>query len=115
MGAEDRLTSHLHAGTFGTLPPLASYDFDQFAFNFDKSTHTVRISLPAGVGLQRFYKTPKLGLLLQVDDSAQSRSGYTTSRRRLQFADNRDQEDCNLVRPNQSGHKFLKRAGDSSV
>ena len=31
MGAEDRLASHLHAGTFGTLPPLASSDFDQFS------------------------------------------------------------------------------------
>jgi hypothetical protein len=38
MGAEDRLASHLHAGTFGTFPPLASSDFDQFSFKLGKAT-----------------------------------------------------------------------------
>jgi hypothetical protein len=38
MGAEDRFASHLHAGTFGTFPSLASSDFDQFSFKFGKST-----------------------------------------------------------------------------
>jgi predicted ATPase len=37
MGAQDRLASHLHAGTFGTFPPLASSDFDQFSFKLGKS------------------------------------------------------------------------------
>ena len=37
MGAENRLASHLHAGTFGTFPSLASSDFDQFPFKLGES------------------------------------------------------------------------------